>query len=54
MWGVGNTSEHFIYEYLNSFPLVMKITAICSPAHISDEFQYHKSFTGGGEMMLVV
>lgn len=42
------------YEYLDSFPLVMKIMTICSPACVSDEFQYHKSFIGKGEMMLAV
>lgn len=45
---------NFAYEYLDSFPLVMKIMAICSPACVSDEFQYHKSFIGKGEMMLAV
>lgn len=32
----------------------MKIMAICSPAYVSDKFQYHKSFIGEGEMMLAV
>ena len=32
----------------------MKIMAICSPACVSDEFQYHKGFIGEGEMMLAV
>lgn len=54
MWGAGGISGYVIYEYIDSVPLVRKIMTICAPACISGEFQYHKSFIGGGEVMLDV
>lgn len=48
MWQAGGTSGHFTDEYLDSFPLVMKIMAICSPAGFQMNFNIIKAFLWEG------